>query len=136
MFEHLILKSVSYPTLTILSISQRSFFLFFRVTWLIWFWFTDYASSSDSESEQQLVEQAWRGDADSDAESVDSEQEDPLKSVTIFISLSIFLTAPLHSPPPCPALPISLPNLSAPSITLKFTLPYHLHYFAMKSRKM
>ncbi len=43
--------------------------------------FADYASSSDSESEQMLVDQAWRGDADSDAESVDSEQEDPLKSV-------------------------------------------------------
>ena len=41
----------------------------------------EYASSSDSESEQQLVEQAWRGDVDSDAESVDSEQEDSLKCV-------------------------------------------------------
>ena len=39
----------------------------------------DYASSSDSDSEQMLVDQAWTGDTDSDAESVDSEQEDPLK---------------------------------------------------------
>ena len=43
---------------------------------------TEYASSSDSESEQQLVDQAWRGDVDSDAESIDSEQEDSLKYVT------------------------------------------------------
>ena len=42
---------------------------------------TDYASSSDSESELQLVDQAWRGDVDSDAESIDSEQEDSLKYV-------------------------------------------------------
>ena len=42
---------------------------------------TEYASSSDSESEQQLVDQAWRGDVDSDAESIDSEQEDSLKYV-------------------------------------------------------
>ena len=40
---------------------------------------SEYASSSESETEGPLVDQAWRGDCDSDAESVDSEQEDPLK---------------------------------------------------------
>ncbi len=40
---------------------------------------SEYASSSDSETEAAAVEAAWRGDCDSDAESVDSEQEDPLK---------------------------------------------------------
>ena len=39
----------------------------------------DYASSSDSDAGMTVVDQAWRGDADSDAESIDSEQEDPLK---------------------------------------------------------
>ena len=50
--------------------------------------FSEYASSSDSESEQQLVEQAWRGDVDSDAESIDSEQEDSLKYVTTILQYS------------------------------------------------
>ena len=40
---------------------------------------SDYASSSDSDAGMTVVDQAWRGDADSDAESIDSEQEDPLK---------------------------------------------------------
>ena len=40
---------------------------------------SEYATSSESETEGPLVDQAWRGDCDSDAESVDSEQEDPLK---------------------------------------------------------
>uniref|UniRef100_A0A0B6ZVD4 KAT8 regulatory NSL complex subunit 2 n=2 Tax=Arion vulgaris TaxID=1028688 RepID=A0A0B6ZVD4_9EUPU len=39
----------------------------------------EYASSSDSESEQPMVESSWRDDGDSDAESVDSDQEDMLK---------------------------------------------------------
>lgn len=39
----------------------------------------DYASSSESDTEAVLVDEAWRGDGDSDAESIDSEQEDPLK---------------------------------------------------------
>jgi KAT8 regulatory NSL complex subunit 2 len=39
----------------------------------------DYASSSDSDLESPLVDQAWRGDGDSDAESIDSDQEDLLK---------------------------------------------------------
>ena len=42
-------------------------------------WLTDYASSGDSDLESPLVDQAGRGDGDSDAESIDSDQEDPLK---------------------------------------------------------
>ena len=41
--------------------------------------YTEYATSSESESEVPLVDQAWRGDCDSDADSIDSDQEDPLK---------------------------------------------------------
>ena len=41
--------------------------------------FSEYASSSDSDAEMPVVDQAWKGDNDSDAESVDSEQEDLLK---------------------------------------------------------
>ena len=51
--------------------------------------FSDYASSTDSESEPTQVDQAWRGDGDSDAESIDSEQEDPLKYV-IYYQTNIF----------------------------------------------
>lgn len=45
------------------------------------YFITEYASSSDSDAETPVVDQAWRGDGDSDAESVDSEQEDLLKYV-------------------------------------------------------
>ena len=41
--------------------------------------FSEYLSSSDSEAEPLTLEQTWLGDGDSDAESIDSEQEDPLK---------------------------------------------------------
>ena len=44
---------------------------------------TEYASSSDSDAETPVVDQAWRGDGDSDAESIDSDLEDPLKYVII-----------------------------------------------------
>lgn len=44
----------------------------------------EYASSSDSDTEVPSVEQAWRRDNDSDAESIDSEQEDPLKHAGVF----------------------------------------------------
>lgn len=40
---------------------------------------SEYASSSDSDVEPPLVDQAWRGEGESDAESIDSEQDDPLK---------------------------------------------------------
>ena len=36
-------------------------------------------SEVDSDDDSQSVENAWRGDGDSDAESVDSEMENPLK---------------------------------------------------------
>lgn len=39
----------------------------------------EYASSSDSDAEAPLIDQAWRQDDDSEAESIDSEMEDPLK---------------------------------------------------------
>lgn len=39
----------------------------------------EYASSSDSDTEQPMVGQTWIDDGDSDAESIDSEQEDLLK---------------------------------------------------------
>jgi KAT8 regulatory NSL complex subunit 2 len=41
--------------------------------------FAEYGSSSDSDREELLVDQAFRPDNDSDAESIDSDQEDPLK---------------------------------------------------------
>ncbi|CAL1533944.1 unnamed protein product [Lymnaea stagnalis] len=44
----------------------------------------EYASSSDSEIEAPLVEKAWRDDGDSDAESIDSDQEDMLKYAGIY----------------------------------------------------
>ena len=40
---------------------------------------SEYGSSSDSDTETPSVDQAWRRDNDSDAESIDSDQEDPLK---------------------------------------------------------
>ena len=46
---------------------------------LFFFYSSEYASSSDSDAEFPLVDQAWRGDGESDAESIDSEQEDYLK---------------------------------------------------------
>ncbi|XP_005107541.1 KAT8 regulatory NSL complex subunit 2 isoform X2 [Aplysia californica] len=44
----------------------------------------EYASSSDSDTEPTLVEQAWRDDGDSDAESIDSDQEDMLKYAGVY----------------------------------------------------
>jgi len=46
----------------------------------------EYASSgeSDAEAASCLVEQAWEGDVNSDAESIDSEQEDPLKHAGVY----------------------------------------------------
>ena len=37
----------------------------------------------DSDNEEGTVESAWRGDGDSDAESVDSDMDDPLKYVQL-----------------------------------------------------
>ncbi|KAK7495640.1 hypothetical protein BaRGS_00013087 [Batillaria attramentaria] len=44
----------------------------------------EYASSSDSDMEAPSVDQAWRRDNDSDAESIDSDQEDPLKHAGVY----------------------------------------------------
>uniref|UniRef100_A0A2C9JTQ5 KAT8 regulatory NSL complex subunit 2 n=1 Tax=Biomphalaria glabrata TaxID=6526 RepID=A0A2C9JTQ5_BIOGL len=43
-----------------------------------------YASSSDSESDLHLLDQLWRDDEDTDAESIDSDQEDILKYAGIY----------------------------------------------------
>ncbi|XP_061166998.1 KAT8 regulatory NSL complex subunit 2-like isoform X2 [Saccostrea echinata] len=51
----------------------------------------DYASSSDSDLESPLVDQAWRGDGDSDAESIDSDQEDLLKHAGIYTAEEVAL---------------------------------------------
>lgn len=51
----------------------------------------DYASSSDSDLESPLVDQAWRGDGDSDAESIDSDQEDPLKHAGVYTAEEVAL---------------------------------------------
>lgn len=51
----------------------------------------EYASSSDSDAEMPVVDQAWKGDNDSDAESVDSEQEDPLKHSGVYTAEEVAL---------------------------------------------
>lgn len=51
----------------------------------------EYASSSDSDEELPLVDQAWRGDGESDAESIDSEQEDYLKYAGIYTAEEVAL---------------------------------------------
>lgn len=40
---------------------------------------SDEDSWSDGEQDPITVEQTWRGDPDSEADSIDSDQEDPLK---------------------------------------------------------
>jgi hypothetical protein len=61
-----------FQLLTIKNIFQH--YIMYKMTII-----TEYASSSDSDEELPLVDQAWRGDGESDAESIDSEQEDYLK---------------------------------------------------------
>lgn len=53
----------------------------------------DYVSESDSDVEPATLETVWRdNDRDSsDAESVDSQQEDPLKLVYSYINLQILV---------------------------------------------
>ncbi|KAK3105638.1 hypothetical protein FSP39_002442 [Pinctada imbricata] len=51
----------------------------------------EYATSSDSEDDSLLVDQAWRGDADSDAESIDSDQEDLLKYAGVYTAEEVAL---------------------------------------------
>ncbi|XP_078661531.1 uncharacterized protein LOC144905663 [Branchiostoma floridae x Branchiostoma belcheri] len=51
----------------------------------------DYDYSSESDQEPIQVDQAWRGDGDSDAESIDSEQEDPLKHAGVYTAEEVAL---------------------------------------------
>lgn len=51
----------------------------------------EYASSSDSDADTPVVDQAWRGDGESDAESIDSEQEDYLKYAGIYTAEEVAL---------------------------------------------
>ena len=63
-------------------------------------YFLDYASSSESEIESSAIDSAWIGDCESDAESVDSEQEDCLK----YSSIPLLTSSPS---PPFPSFPSS-----------------------------
>lgn len=51
----------------------------------------EYASSEDSDVEAPLVDQAWRGDGDSDPESIDSDQEDLLKHAGVYTAEEVAL---------------------------------------------
>ncbi|XP_066300726.1 KAT8 regulatory NSL complex subunit 2-like isoform X1 [Branchiostoma lanceolatum] len=51
----------------------------------------DYDYSSESDQDPIQVDQAWRGDGDSDAESIDSEQEDPLKHAGVYTAEEVAL---------------------------------------------
>lgn len=51
------------------------------------FWLSDEDSWSDGEQEPLTVDQTWRGDPDSEADSIDSDQEDPLKWVMWMVVL-------------------------------------------------
>ncbi|XP_071943518.1 KAT8 regulatory NSL complex subunit 2-like [Antedon mediterranea] len=52
----------------------------------------EYGSDSSSDVEPLLVDQSWRGDNESDAESVDSEQEDLLKHAGVYTAEEVALT--------------------------------------------
>ncbi|XP_050406151.1 KAT8 regulatory NSL complex subunit 2 isoform X2 [Patella vulgata] len=51
----------------------------------------DYASSDESDVEGCLIDGTWRGDGDSDAESIDSEQEDVLKHAGVYTAEEVTL---------------------------------------------
>lgn len=46
---------------------------------IVMFYHLDEDSCSDSDHETVTVDQTWMGDLDSEADSLDSDQEDPLK---------------------------------------------------------
>lgn len=48
-------------------------------------------SSNDTYSQSTFIDQTWRGNADSDAESVDSEQEDPLRHAGVYTAEEVAL---------------------------------------------
>ncbi|EMP31230.1 Putative protein C12orf41 like protein [Chelonia mydas] len=51
----------------------------------------DEDSWSDGEQEPVTVDQTWRGDPDSEAESIDSDQEDPLKHAGVYTAEEVAL---------------------------------------------
>ncbi|KAH3730878.1 KAT8 regulatory NSL complex subunit 2-like [Dreissena polymorpha] len=51
----------------------------------------EYASSSDSDAETPVIDQAWKDEGDSDAESGDSELEDPLKHAEVYTAEEVAL---------------------------------------------
>ncbi|XP_038608988.1 KAT8 regulatory NSL complex subunit 2 isoform X1 [Tachyglossus aculeatus] len=51
----------------------------------------DEDSWSDGEQEPVTVDQTWRGDPDSDADSIDSDQEDPLKHAGVYTAEEVAL---------------------------------------------
>ncbi|XP_033099667.1 KAT8 regulatory NSL complex subunit 2-like isoform X2 [Anneissia japonica] len=51
----------------------------------------EYGSDSSSDVEPLLVDQSWKGDNESDAESVDSEQEDVLKHAGVYTAEEVAL---------------------------------------------
>lgn len=53
--------------------------IFLYITHTMGFSPSDEDSWSDGEQEPLTVDQTWRGDPDSEADSIDSDQEDPLK---------------------------------------------------------
>jgi len=53
----------------------------------------DYTSDSDSDTEPIVVDQTWRGTVDSDAESIDSEYDDPLKHAGVYTAEETILIA-------------------------------------------
>nr|XP_006006702.2 PREDICTED: KAT8 regulatory NSL complex subunit 2 [Latimeria chalumnae] len=51
----------------------------------------DEDSYSEGEQEPTLVDQTWRGDPDSEADSIDSDQEDPLKHAGVYTAEEVAL---------------------------------------------
>ncbi|NWW62313.1 KANL2 protein, partial [Ifrita kowaldi] len=51
----------------------------------------DEDSWSDGEQDPVTVEQTWRGDPDSEADSIDSDQEDPLKHAGVYTAEEVAL---------------------------------------------
>ncbi|KAJ1090379.1 hypothetical protein NDU88_003512 [Pleurodeles waltl] len=51
----------------------------------------DEDSWSDGEQELVSVDQTWRGDPDSEADSIDSDQEDPLKHAGVYTAEEVAL---------------------------------------------
>lgn len=52
---------------------------------------SDEDSWSDGDQEPITVDQTWRGDPDSEADSIDSDQEDPLKHAGVYTAEEVAL---------------------------------------------